>query len=80
MSHFSKQRNFQPTAVIELRRSLLDMSQREFANELRCSVDTVKNWEHHRTEPSGQFVERMFHLAAERAHAGITDIPPLFGV
>ena len=73
MPRFSNEYKFDSAAFKEFRSGQLHMSQREMAQDLGCSCDTLRGWEQGRTKPCGQYVESLYQRCL---HDGIR--PPEF--
>lgn len=58
----SDMHGFRPRAVLRLRENILRVSQNRLATLLGVSPETVRNWEHGRSSPTGRCIELMQRL------------------
>jgi len=58
----NKRCKFNHQAFVDLRKNNLQMTQVELADELGCSVDTIKKWEGNKSHPAGQYVDAIYRL------------------
>ena len=77
MSANSDTFTFIPDAIKQLRKSILGLSQRDFANFLHRTPQSIKDWEHNRSTPNGEAIYSMYHLLIEQGH-DISEMPEIF--
>lgn len=71
-----KRYKFDHKTFARLRREHLNMTQSELAEELGCSLDTIKKWETEKTNPAGQYIDAVYRLLTRTIPFG--KIPKLF--
>ena len=55
---------FDPESIKEIREKL-ELSQNQFANLLGCTPESIRNWEHDRSVPAGQFIDLLYKICGE---------------
>lgn len=51
---------------VYLLRHLLRLTQYEFARILGCTAESVRNWEHGRSIPAGQYIDAFYKICKSR--------------
>lgn len=57
--------DFRPESIRVLR-EILGLSQNQLARKLKCTTESIRNWEHGRSQPSGYFMAALYQYCQKK--------------